>query len=108
MFLASSSSFSAEGKGASAGRLWEMQANTGLRRQKWKLRPVPARARPEQARLLFPSLRITLAAAGVNLQISGFSHFFANARFQFRRSFAGHVAAPTDRTAGEGLEPAHF
>jgi hypothetical protein len=36
------------------------------------------------------------------------SHFFPNARFQFRRPFASHVAAPTDRTAGEGLEPTHF
>jgi hypothetical protein len=43
-----------------------------------------------------------------NLQISGFSHFFANARFQYRRSFAGHIAAPTDQTVGEGLESAHF
>jgi hypothetical protein len=79
-----------------------MQVSTGLRRQKWKLSPVLAWTRPEPACLPFPSLRITLAVAGVNLQIFGFSHFFANARFQFRRSFAGHVAAPTDRTTGEG------
>jgi hypothetical protein len=70
--------------------------------------PAPARARPESACLPFPNLHMTLAAAGVNLQISGFSHFFANARFQFQRSFANHVAAPTDWTAGKGLEPAHF
>jgi hypothetical protein len=67
-----------------------------------------ARARLEPARLPSPGLRITLAAAGVNLQASGFSHFFADATFQFRHSFASHVAAPTDRTASEVLELAHF
>jgi hypothetical protein len=56
----------------------------------------------------FPGPRMSLAAAGVNLQVSGSSHFFAGAKFQFHRSFANHVAAPTDRSAGEVLEPAHF
>jgi hypothetical protein len=84
------------------------QASTGLRRQGWELHPMPARARPEPARLAFPGLRIAPAVAGTNLRTTGFSPFFANARFQFRRSFAGHVAAPNDRTAGEGLEPAYF
>jgi hypothetical protein len=51
---------------------------------------------------------MTLAAAGVNPQISGFSRSFVNARFRFQHSFADHVAAPTDQTAGEGLELAHF
>jgi hypothetical protein len=39
---------------------------------------------------------------------TGLSRFFANARFQFRCPFAGHVTTLTDRTAGEGLEPTHF
>jgi hypothetical protein len=56
----------------------------------------------------FPGLRTSLAAAGVNLQVLGSSHYFASVRFRFRRSFADHVAAPADRTAGEVLEPAHF
>jgi hypothetical protein len=56
----------------------------------------------------FPGPRKSLAAAGVNPQVSGFSHYFAGVRFRFRRSFANHVAAQTDRTAGEVLEPAHF
>jgi hypothetical protein len=85
-----------------------MQASTGLRRQEWKLCPVLAQARPEPARVPFPSLRVALVVAGVNLQTTGLSHFFAKARFQFRRSFAGYVAAPTDRIAGEGLESARF
>jgi hypothetical protein len=50
------------------------------------------------------SLRVTLVVAKVNLRTPGLSHFFANARFRFRCSFAGHVAAPTDRTASKGLE----
>jgi hypothetical protein len=86
------------------GRLQEMQSSAGLRRRKRKLSPAPARARSEPACLPFPSLRMTLAMAGVNFQISGFSRFFVIARFQFRCSFADHVAAPTDRTASEGLE----
>jgi hypothetical protein len=69
---------------------------------------VPARARPEPACLPFSSLRVTLAVARVNLQTTGLSHFFVNARFQFRCSFAGYVTAPTDRTVYEGLEPARF
>jgi hypothetical protein len=82
--------------------------SAGLRRQKWRLSPVLARARSEPARLPFPSLRIAPAMAGANLQTTGFSHFFVNARFKFRCSFAGHVATLTDRTAGEGLELAYF
>jgi hypothetical protein len=69
---------------------------------------MPARARSEPARLPSPGPRTSLAAAGVNLQVSGFSHFFAGAKFRFRCSFANHIAAPTDRAAGEVLEPAHF
>jgi hypothetical protein len=69
------------GKGASAGRLREVRANTGLRRQEWKLRPVLARARPEPACLPFSSLRVTLVAAGVNPQTTGLSHFYTSARF---------------------------
>jgi hypothetical protein len=52
--------------------------------------------------------RMSLAAAGVNLQVSGSSHYFASIRFRFRRPFADHVAASTERTAGEVLEPAYF
>jgi hypothetical protein len=56
----------------------------------------------------FPGLRTSLAAVGVDLPVSGSSHYFARVRFRFCRSFADHVAAPADRTAGEVLEPAHF
>jgi hypothetical protein len=56
----------------------------------------------------FPGPRMSLAAVGVNLQASGSSHFFAGVKFQFCCSFANHIAAPPDRTAGEVLEPAHF
>jgi hypothetical protein len=56
----------------------------------------------------FPGPRMSLAAAGVNLQVFGFSHFFAGAKFRFRRSFANHVTEPTDWTAGKVLDPAHF
>jgi hypothetical protein len=56
----------------------------------------------------FPGPRTSLATDGVNLQVSGSSHYFASGRLRFRRSFADHVAAPADRTAGEVLEPAHF
>jgi hypothetical protein len=56
----------------------------------------------------FPGLRASLAAVGVNLQVSGSSHCFASVRFRFRRLFADHVAALADRTAGEVLELAHF
>jgi hypothetical protein len=56
----------------------------------------------------FPGLRTSLAAVGVNLPVSSSSHYFARVKFQFCRSFADHVAAPADRTAGEVLEPAHF
>jgi hypothetical protein len=69
---------------------------------------VPARARSEPVRLPSPGLSITLAVARVNLQVSGFSHFFAGVRFRFCRLFAKHIAVPTDQTAGEVLEPAHF
>jgi hypothetical protein len=72
------------------------------------MHPVPARARPEPACLFFSNLHMNLATAGVNLQTAGLTHFFANARFRFRCSFAGHDAAPTDRTTGEGLEPSRF
>jgi hypothetical protein len=51
---------------------------------------------------------MTFAAARANLQVSGFSHFFAGAKFQFCCLFVNHVAAPTDWTAGEVLEPAHL
>jgi hypothetical protein len=85
-----------------------MQASTGLRRQEWKLRPTPARARPELACLPFTGLRVPLAVARMNLRTIGLSPFFASARFQFRCPFAGHVAAPTGRTAGEGFEPTRF
>jgi hypothetical protein len=68
------------------------------------LRPGPARARPEPARLPFTSLLVTLAVARVNLRTTGLSPFFASARFRFRCPFSGHVAAPTDQIAGEGLE----
>jgi hypothetical protein len=56
----------------------------------------------------FPGLRMSLAAVGVNLQVSGSGHYFASVRFRFRCSFADHVAALADRIAGEVLEPAHF
>jgi hypothetical protein len=56
----------------------------------------------------FPGPRKSLAVAGVNLRVSGFSHYFAGIRFRFHQSFANHVTAPADRTAGEVLEPAHF
>jgi hypothetical protein len=56
----------------------------------------------------FPGLRMSLAAVGVNLQVSGSSHYFASVRLRFRRSFADHVAAPADRIADEVLELAHF
>jgi hypothetical protein len=59
-------------------------------------------------RLPFASLRVTLAVARVKLRTTGLSPFFVSARFRFRCPFAGHVAAPTDRTAGEGLELARF
>jgi hypothetical protein len=56
----------------------------------------------------FPGICTSLAAVGVNLQVSGSSHYFASVRFRFRHSFADHVVAPPDRIAGEVLEPAHF
>jgi hypothetical protein len=56
----------------------------------------------------FSGLRMSLAVVGVNLQVSGSSHYFASVRLRFRRSFADHIVAPADRTAGEVLEPAHF
>jgi hypothetical protein len=56
----------------------------------------------------FPGLRTSLAVVGVDLQVSGSSHYFASVRFRFRRLFADLIAAPADRTAGEVLEPAHF
>jgi hypothetical protein len=42
MLLASSFGFIMEGKGAFADWLWETRTSTGLRRQGWELRPVPA------------------------------------------------------------------
>jgi hypothetical protein len=50
----------------------------------------------------------SLAAGGVNLRVSGSSHLFAVVKFRFRRSFANHIAASAERTAGEVLEPAYF
>jgi hypothetical protein len=52
----------------------------------------------------FSGPRTSLAAAGVNLQVSGSCHPFAVVKFRFRRSFANHIAA----SAGEVLEPAYF
>jgi hypothetical protein len=56
----------------------------------------------------FPGLRTSQATIGVDLPVSGSSRCFARVRFRFRCSFADRVAGPTDRTAGEVLEPAHF
>jgi hypothetical protein len=56
----------------------------------------------------FLGLRPSLAMVGVNLLVSGSSHYFARVRFRFCRSFANHVVVPADQTAGEVLEPAHF
>jgi hypothetical protein len=56
----------------------------------------------------FPGPRTSLAAGGVNLQVSGSSHFFAVVRFRFCRSFANHIAAPAERTTGEVLETTYF
>jgi hypothetical protein len=56
----------------------------------------------------FPGPRMSLAAVGVNLQVSGSSHLFAVVKFRFCRSFANHIAALAERTAGEVLEPAYF
>jgi hypothetical protein len=56
----------------------------------------------------FPGPRTSLATARVNLQASGSSHLFAVVRFRFCRSFANHIAASAERTAGEVLEPAYF
>jgi hypothetical protein len=69
---------------------------------------MPARVGAEAGTSPFPGSRTSLAAAGVNLQVSGSSHLFAVVKFRFRRSFANHVTAPADRTAGEVLEPAYF
>jgi hypothetical protein len=56
----------------------------------------------------FPGSRTSLAAGGVNLQVSSFSHLFAVVKFHFRRSFANHIAVPAEQTIGEVLEPAYF
>jgi hypothetical protein len=67
---------------------------------KGRLAPAPARMERTRAGTFpFPGLRTFLA---------GSSHCYASVRFRFRCSFADRVAAPTDRTAGEVLEPAHF
>jgi hypothetical protein len=56
----------------------------------------------------FPGPRTSLTTDGVNLQVSGSSHVFAVVRFRFLRSFANHVAALAERTAGKVLELAYF
>jgi hypothetical protein len=56
----------------------------------------------------FLGLRTPLAAVGVNLQVSGSSHYFARVRFRFCCSFADHVAAPANWIADEVLGPAYF
>jgi hypothetical protein len=57
---------------------------------------------------LFPGPRTSFTARGVNLQVSGSRQLFAVVRFQFCCSLANHIAAPTERTTGEVLEPAYF
>jgi hypothetical protein len=52
--------------------------------------------------------RTSLAADRVNLQVSGSSHLFAVVKFRFHCSFANHITASAERTAGEVLEPAYF
>jgi hypothetical protein len=56
----------------------------------------------------FPGPRTSLATDGVNLQVFGSSHLFAVVRFRFCHSFANHVAASAEWTAGEVLESAYF
>jgi hypothetical protein len=56
----------------------------------------------------FPGPRTFLTTDGVNLQVSGSGHLLAVVKFQFHCSFANHVAASAERTAGEVLEPAYF
>jgi hypothetical protein len=46
-----------------------MRVNPSLGGLEWELSPVRAQAGPEPARLPSPGLRITLSAAGVNLQV---------------------------------------
>jgi hypothetical protein len=65
-----------------------------------------SRARAGSSPFLGP--RTSLAAAGVNLQVSGSSHFFAGVKFRFCLSSANHIAVSTEQTAGEVLEPAYF
>jgi hypothetical protein len=96
------------GNGASAGRLREGRTSSGSAELERKLSLVPARARAGAGTFPFPGLHTSLAAFGVNLQVSSSSHYFVSVKFRFRRSFTDHVAAPADRTAGEVLEPAHF
>jgi hypothetical protein len=77
-------------------------------RMEQKLNLVPARVRAKAGTFPFLGLRTFLAAAGVNLPVSGSSHYFASVRLRFRCSFADRVTAPTDQTASEVLELAHF
>jgi hypothetical protein len=74
------------------------------------LRPVPARASPEPARVSLANPCENLATAGKNLQTADLSHFPCGrfSRFRFQASIASHDAAPIVRTAGEGLEPARL
>jgi hypothetical protein len=74
------------------------------------LRHVPAQARPEPVCFSLENLCENPAAAEANLQTISLSHFPHEClcRLRFQASFMSHDAAPTDRTAGKGLEPAHF
>jgi hypothetical protein len=56
----------------------------------------------------FPGLSTSQAMIGVDLPVSSSGSCFTRVRLLFRCSFADRVTAPTDRTAGEVLEPAHF
>jgi hypothetical protein len=105
---ARSSSLSAKRSSAYTGRLSEGRTSSGSAGLEWKLSLVPAQARAGASMFPFPGLRMFLAAVGANLPVSGSSHYFASVRFRFCCSFADHVAAPTDQTDGEVLEPAHF